>query len=128
MIRTFIQTTAIIMTLCAGVLLVRSTFVLSSKEIAGLSSTYFGYNKSLIKAFSQQQADTKMGVIFLLLSFLFQMINQLWPMRIGDFGVSRSGILFAIIFSALIFVSALKISSILSGRMQTGVLNIVEKE
>lgn len=126
--RTFIQVSALLLTLFAGVMLVRGSFALSPKDIAGLSSTYVGYNPSLIKSLSQQQADTKVGVMLLIFSAMLQMANLLWPMRIGDFAVNINGVFIAVIISTLIFVLALKVSIVLSARTQKKVINILSQE
>lgn len=128
MLRTFIQVSALLLTFFAGILLVKGSFILSSKDIAWLSSTRYGYNSSLIKSLSGQQADTKIGVALLMLSAIVQLSNLLWPMRICDFEVSITGVILAFIFSSLLFVSALKLSHILSVKTQSEATNILEKK
>ncbi len=113
MIRTFIQVSALLLTLFAGVLLVRGSFTLSPKYIAGLSSTIYSYNPDMVKNLSQQQADTKVGVMLLIFSAILQMANLLWPMRIDDFAVNIKGVFLAIFISTLVFILALKVSNIL---------------
>jgi hypothetical protein len=128
MLRTFIQVVALTLTLSASVFLVKSSFVLSAKQIAGLSGTYWDYNLELAKNLSQQQADTRVGVLLLLSDFIFQMINLLWPMRICDFAVNRKGVIIAIIFSIIIIFIFLCLNKLLAARVTKNVENILTQQ
>jgi energy-coupling factor transporter transmembrane protein EcfT len=127
MLRTFIQVFALLLTFFAGVLLVRGSFVLSSSDIAGLSSTRWGHNPSMVKNLSQQQCDTKTGMVLLVISAILQMANLLWPMRFCDFAVNKVGIILAIIISVTIFVLAIRVSNILRKNVQKEVTTILEQ-
>jgi uncharacterized membrane protein YccF (DUF307 family) len=70
MVRTFIQTIALILTLISAYFLLRCSLGLSAIDIAELSSTKWGYNTDVVKNLSQQQADAKIGFIIMLLSFI----------------------------------------------------------
>ena len=125
MLRTFIQVSSASLALLAGILLVRGSFALSSKEIARLSSTYYGYNKTTIENLSRQQLDSRFGVILLVLSFIFQTINLCWPLRWCDFAVDKAGVVLGIIFSLAIFLAALNTSSFLCEKTQKEVADIL---
>ena len=128
MLRTFIQASALLLTLFAGVMLVRGSFALSPKDIAELSSSKWGHNLEMVKNLSQQQADARIGVVLLVLSVALLMINLLWPLRIKDFAVNNIGVLLAIIFSILVFILALKTSNIISTNTQREVTKILEQK
>jgi hypothetical protein len=127
MLRTFIQVSALLLTLFAGILLVRGSFVLSQSDIAGLSSTHWDYNPSMVKNLSRHQYDTRIGLMLLVISGLFQMANLLWPMRFCDFAVNKMGVIIAIITSAIIFSLAVRMSTVLSKNLQKGVINTLEQ-
>lgn len=121
MLRTFIQVSAILLTLIASVLLVKGALVLTPTDILGLSSSTWDYNRGLAKNFSKQQADTKIGFMLLLLSFSVQMVNLLWPMRIDDFGVNKIGAAIAILVVSLIFFTCLHVSKNIAMKTQQAV-------
>jgi len=129
MLRSFIQVVALTLTLFASVFLVKSSFALSAKQIADLSGTYFDYNLQLAKNLSQQQSDTRVGVILLLLAFTLQMINLLLPMRVCDFAaVNREGVIIAIIFSIIVLWVSLWLNKILTKITSKNVENILSQE
>jgi len=103
MVRSFIQMTALILTLGASVFLLKASLGLTPETISKISSTYWGYNEPLARGFAKQAADTRLGVILLLSAFILQLINALWPMRIKDFGVDWHGVLISIGLCIIIF-------------------------
>jgi len=127
MLRTFIQVFALLITFYAGGLLVRGSFALSSNDIAGLSSTCWGHNPSMIKSLSQQQCDTKVGITLLVFSAILQMANLLWPMRFCDFAVNKIGAILAVSTSIVVFILAIWISNVLSNGVQKEVTKILEQ-
>ncbi len=92
---------------------------LTPQAVAELSSTGFGYSKTVAAALSQQTADTGVGTLILLLAFLLQLANSLWPMSWKDFGTSWRGVVLAIVVSATI----LTLAYFYSGRVQTRTYN-----
>jgi hypothetical protein len=106
MIRTFIQLTALILTLEAAIFLAKGNLGLSPKVIAELSSTKWDYNTDVIGTLASQRADTWVGIVLLLCAFGFQLWNSLWPMRIGDFGVNAWGILSALFLGIVVYLGA----------------------
>lgn len=69
---------------------------MTPENIANLSSTHFDFSKPIAEVFAKQAADTRIGLILLLIAFILQMINALWPMRLDDFGIDWHGVLVAI--------------------------------
>ncbi len=127
MLRTFLQVASAGFALFAGILLVRGSFVLKPKDIAELSSTYWGFNKSLVESLSQQQIDAKLGVGLLLFSFLLQTINLCWPMTIDELGAAnRAGTILGVLVPFIFFLAALWISNALSERTQKQVAEILK--
>jgi len=125
MLRTFIQITALTLTLEAAIFLARGNLGLSVEVIAQLARTGWGYNLDVAKSLSHQQADTWIGVILLLAAFGLQMGNTLWPMRWKDFGVSWLGVVIAVLFSALAFWLAICLSGRLGDKTYTKVRQIL---
>lgn len=101
-LRTFIQVFALIATLESAVFLAKGSFLLSAPAIAALGQTYVGFNLPLVQSLSQQTADYRVGSILLLLAFVLQMANVLWPMRWKDFTVSPKGACLALIVGAML--------------------------
>jgi hypothetical protein len=103
MLRSFIQTTAIILTLVGAIFVIRVNIGLTPETIAKLSCTIQGWfqwataNKEAVSILAKQSADTRIGFIFLIIAFLLQMINLLWPMTLDELGaVNRPGVLISI--------------------------------
>lgn len=89
MLRTFIQVQALLSVLISSFFLIKGMLTLSAKDLAELSKSKWDYNTAVTKNLTQQRSDTIVGFALLLLSFLLQSINLLWPMRIDDFDVSK---------------------------------------
>ncbi len=107
MIRTFVQTTALILTLISAVFLTRGNLALTAQVIAELSTSRWGYSESVVDSLAAQRGDTWIGVIFLLAAFALQLGNALWPMRWKDFEVSKAGVASAVAVSVLLFSGGL---------------------
>lgn len=113
MLRTFIQVVALSITFLASFFLIKGVLVLSKNDLAELSTTKWGYNLDVAKNLCHQRSDTTVGFSLLLVSFLLQLINMLWEIRIKDFAVNKSGVILALIISFFIFLIAYSISDIL---------------
>ena len=100
---------------------------LSAKDIASLSSTYFGYNERLANNLSKQKTDTMIGFALLLGAVLFQMVNLAWPLRIVDFGVNKAGFVIAICVSVLVAILSLYVSKTLGMKTIKEVTDILKK-
>ncbi len=99
MLRTFIQTTALIVTLLASFFWIRGSLILSVRDMAALSGTYWDYNLHTLRSLASQKADSLMAGLLLLFSFLLQFFNATWTMRICDWDVNKRGIIASVIFS-----------------------------
>jgi len=95
MFRTFIQVTTLLVVLLSSYFLIRGTITLSAQDLAELSKPKWGYHLGVAKNLVHQRSDTKIGFSLLLLSFFLQLINMLWPMKIGDFAVNKKGVFLA---------------------------------
>jgi hypothetical protein len=95
-LRSFIQTLALITTLESAIFLAKGTLGLSAEAIAALAGTHLDFNPHVIRSLAQQTADYRAGVLLLLLAFILQMANTLWPLRWDDFAISRKGAVFAL--------------------------------
>lgn len=126
MLRTFIQITALILTLEAAFFLAKGNLGLSAETIAEISSTKWDYNSNVIRSLAQQRADTWIGVVFLLLGFVLQMWNALWPMRYDDFAVHKGAAIYALVFSAILGFGAFFLSRELAGNTDDRVKRILE--
>jgi len=127
MLRTFIQVTAVALTLVASFFLLRGNLVLSVKNIAEISETMWGYSKPVVTSLSRQQADTKVGFCFLLLAFALQVGNLLWPMRISDFEVSRVGVITAVLFSVSLLLAGVFISRTFGHAIEKQALDVLDQ-
>lgn len=128
MLRTFIQVQAILLVLISSYFLIKGMLSISAKDLAELSKTKWGYNKAVTKNLTTQRADTIVGFVLLLLSFLLQTANLLWPMRIGDFGVSTIGFIISVITSAIILLTAINCSGFLQRVYYKDVMKILNKD
>lgn len=128
MIRSFIQMTALILTLGASIFLLKSNIGLTPVVIAELSSTRYKYNIPVAKGFAGQAADTRVGVILLISAFCLQLINAIWPMRWKDFGIDWHGILISIGFSIVFLTAAHWYSKTLSERIHKETIKIFEEK
>jgi len=120
--------TALILTLGASLFLLKSNLGLTPKTISKISSTYWNYNKSVVKEFAQQSADTRVGVILLLLAFILQLINALWPIRWKDLGIDWYGVLVSIGFCIIVLSLAHWYTNKLSEKIYKKTIHILEKE
>jgi len=102
MLRTFIQMTAMILTLEASFFLIKTNLGLSVKTIVELSTPYFDYHEEILRNLAKQTVDTQVGLFLLLLSLTLQMGNALWPLRYKDFCIDWYGILASFIFCTLV--------------------------
>lgn len=128
MLRTFIQVQAILLVLISSYFLIKGMLSISAKDLAELSKTKWGYNKAVTKNLTTQRADTIVGFVLLLLSFLLQTVNLLWPMRYRDFGVSTIGFIISVITSAIILLTAIKCSGFLQRVYYKDVMKILNKD
>jgi len=113
MLRTFIQFTSITVTFIATFFWIRGAALLSRRDLAALAGTYFGYNAATLNSLGSQKADSFIAGLLLLLSFLLQSGNMLWPMRICDFGLDGWGVLISIVVSLILFLVCFRVSSLL---------------
>lgn len=127
MLRSFMQMTALILTLGASIFLLKSNLGLTPEVISKISSTCWGYNALIVEGFAKQAADTRVGVILLLLAFILQLINALWPMRIDDFGVSWHGVLISIGFCIIVVTIAHWYAKNLSEKINKNTMQIFEE-
>ena len=126
MLRTFIQITALTLTLEAAIFLARGNLGLSVEAIAQLARTGWVYNLDVASSLSHQRADTWIGVILLLAAFGLQMGNTLWPVRWKDFGVSRLGAVLAVLVSALVLMGVFMLSARLVAGTETRVRELLK--
>jgi hypothetical protein len=104
MLRTFIQITALTVTLIATYFWIRGAALLSPKDLAALSGTYWNYSPATLQSLASQKADSYLAGILLLSSFFLQTWNSLWPMRMSDFGINKWGVAISFIFSLGVFI------------------------
>ena len=98
MLRTFIQFTALWLTLISAIFLAIGSISLSVEDIAALSKAKYGFNLDVANNLAQQQAFARVGLFILLLSLGFQMLLMRWK----DFAINWKGIIFSIIFAVVI--------------------------
>ena len=127
MIRTFIQITALILTIESAYFLLQGNLGLSPKDIAEVASTKLDSNPEVVKSLSKQKGDSWIGFALLLSAFLLQLINALWEMRWKDFSINKYGIILSIIMGLIIFIGCHFVSRHISERTQTEVKNILSK-
>ena len=106
MFRTFIQVTSLILTLMSAIFLIKGITGMQVKDMAELSTSKWNYNLDTAKNLTTQKADTIVGVILLLSGFTMSLGDMLWEMRCCDFKISKTGVIIAIAFSAMIFFIA----------------------
>ena len=122
--RTFLQVLSLSLVLVSSIFLIRSVLTADVKQMAALSGTYWNFNPHMIQSLAQQKADTMVGFILLLLSFLLQTANLLWPMRWCDFAVSRKGTVVAVIVSLVLFLTSLCIARIYANKIAADITEI----
>jgi hypothetical protein len=105
MIRTFLKITALVLTSASAFFFVRGNISLSPENIARLSELRAGgYNESLVKNLSSQNADTTIGFCLLIASLFCQFVDSLWPKRGKDYSIDNVGIILSIVFSTIVFL------------------------
>lgn len=72
----FILINAKITGLISGIFLCSGVLALSSKSISAISTTYWGYNKYLIKNLITQKFDFICGFLFLIISYLLDCMQM----------------------------------------------------
>ena len=128
MLRSFVQVSAIILTLEASWFLLQGNLGLSINSIAEISSTKLHYNADVLKALSKQRADSWIGFALLLLAFLLQLFNGLWEMRWQDFSVNKQGVVLSIIACAVILIACFFISKAMASNTEAKVTQILQKD
>jgi hypothetical protein len=126
MVRTFIQWTSMILTLEASYFLIKATLELSAKTIAELGTPYTDYHEETIRSFAQQKVNTQVGFWLLLLSFVLQVVNALWPLSWDDFSIDRCGAASSVIFCVIVFIIAYSWSNIKSKRIFNQSMQIIK--
>jgi len=127
MLRTFIQVTALSTVLLSSIFLIKGMIALSMQDIAELSTTEWDHNLDVAKNLTRQHSDTIVGFVLLLLSFILQSINLLWPISWVDFAVNKKGVIVALIVSILVFFVAKGVSNFLFKNSYKQVENILKK-
>lgn len=77
MFESIIQWTSIILALGATFFLSKANIVMSVKDIAELSATKYGSNPKVMENLAHQNANSRIGIVLLLISILFQMISNI---------------------------------------------------
>lgn len=126
MLRTFLQWTSMILTLEASYFLVRVNLGLSPKVIAELGTPYLDYHEETIKSLANQYIDTRIGLFLLLLSFVLQIANTLWPLSWVDPIADRNGVVASILFCIIVGVIALLCSRLYSKRIFNRSMQIIK--
>lgn len=102
MFRSFIQATALILTLAGSYFLLKVNLGFSPGTIAKLSTPIYGYNQEIARSLAKQYAHTYIGFVLLIISFVLQIVYSLWPMTIDDLGgLNLGGILVSFIFCTI---------------------------
>ena len=127
MVRTFIQITALILTIESAYFLLQGNLGLSPKDIAEVASTKLDSNPEVVKSLAKQKGDSWIGFALLLSAFLLQLTNGLWEMRCKDFSINKYGIILSIIMGIIIFIVCNFISKHITEKTQTEVENILSK-
>ncbi len=127
MLRTFIQTTAIVLTLEASWFLLVGNLGLGVKTIAELSATKWGYNLDAAKTLAKQNADSWMGFALLLIAFCLQLANSLWEMGWDDFAVNWKGVALALGVGLISFFVCRAISNKIAEEKSAAVAAILKK-
>jgi hypothetical protein len=126
--RSFIQTTVIILTIGASYFLLKVNLGLTPDTIARLSITYFGLNKEVVKTLAKQSIDTRIGLLLLIISFVLQIWNFLWPLTIDDIGaINGQGVLFSIIFCTILLTFAHWISKKISNKLFSKTMQVMKE-
>src|SRR6266571_321468 len=126
MLRTFLQVMGITLTLLASIFLLQGNLGLTPDIIADLASTHWGHNMQVVSSLSSQVSSTKVGLGLILSAFLAQLANTLWPMRIKDFGVSKSGVILALGVSVLSFVLCTCLHRHMSAQIERRTASLLE--
>ena len=107
MLRSVVQITSLVLTLEAAIFLAHGSMGLTPHVVAELASTWMDYNPTVVHSLASQCADTRVGVVLLLVAFLLQMWNAMWPLRYKDLGgASATGMAVAIGLCMVIFIGA----------------------
>lgn len=127
MFRTFIQMTAMILTVEASFFLIKTNFGLSAKTIVEISIPHFDYHEETLRSLTKQSVDTRVGLFLLLLSFALQMGNALWPLRIDDFSINWFGILISFTFCSIVFLISYLYARQTSNRLFDQCMQIIKQ-
>lgn len=109
--RTFIQVTALVLTLEAAFFLARSNLGLSADVIAGISTTKLTYSLHVVNSLSEQAANTWIGVGLLFIAISLQMWNLWRPIRWKDFTIDKPSVLGALIFCFFVLIGCYFLSN-----------------
>ena len=126
MIRSFIQITAILLTLSSAFFLARGNISLSPQDIARISELRAGgYNETVVRSVSRQNADTLVGVGLLVVALCLQITDTFWAKRWADFSINKCGALLALIVCFLVFIGCCVISNKIASVKESETLRIL---
>ena len=128
MLRTAVQIGALALTLESAWFLARGSMGLTPAQIAELSRPKFGYNLEVAQSIAQQHADARVGTVLLLIAFALQLGHALWPMRIDDFIVDRTGAIVAVIVALIAFEGATRIANTIGTRQLQAVEQLLRND
>jgi len=104
MFRSLLKITVLSLILISTIFLIKGGLSLSAKDIFELSATpYGGYNEKVVQNLTQQNSDTIVGFVLMLLSFVLSLVDLLMPMHCDEFAMNRKGLIVAIIVSVIVF-------------------------
>jgi hypothetical protein len=115
-----------ILVLEASWFLIKVNLSLSAKVIAELGTPYFDYHEETIRGLAKQKVDSRIGFILLLLSFILQMVNSLWPMSTDEFSTDKNGALISILFCIIVGTIAFLYSNHSSKRLFEQSMQIIK--
>lgn len=118
---------AILLTVLSSFFLIRGIIFLSAENLAELSTSKWGYNLEIAKNLVRQRTDTVVGFCLLVLSFILQSIDFLWPLRLKTLPASKNGIIIAIVWISIISLGAFWCAHFLYERSFIQVQSILPK-
>jgi hypothetical protein len=126
MLRTILDVSAVTLILIAAIFLARSSYGLSAQDIAQISQTNVGYSPEVVVNLSEQQANARVGVVLLILAFLFQFRNLVTPVTISELEHDlKLAVITLIIAFAVVFSISSYLSYVISKHTQDKVTNIL---
>ena len=124
--RSCIRLTCIGLMLLSSIFLIRGKVKISAEDIAKLSMSHYDWDEEVATNLTGEQADTKVGFVLLLISFILQSIDLSRHERWKDLSFDKRALPFSIAILIVVFIVGVFLSNKFQKRSYFRVKQIIQ--